>query len=69
MIVTSKKTITFPGLKWGIAKGEEKELPKDKKVAEAILAHQAISEVGEKPDSQNTATKNKTESENQTNDK
>ena len=46
MKVTSNKTIDFPGLGWGIARGDEKELPKDKDAAEAIMAHPAIVEVG-----------------------
>lgn len=50
MKVTSKKSITFPKFKWGVNKGEVRELPADKEAAEAILAHPAISEVGkEKP--------------------
>lgn len=46
MKVTSTKTIDFPGLSWGIAKGEERDLPEDKDAAKAILKHPAISEVG-----------------------
>lgn len=44
--VTSKRTLNFPKLGWGIEKGEEKELPKEKDAQEAVLAHWAISEVG-----------------------
>ena len=46
MKVTSKKTISFSKLNWGINKGEERELPEDKEAQEIILAHKAISEVG-----------------------
>ena len=45
MKVISRKTIVFPKLNWGINKGETKELPKDKKAAEIILATSVISEV------------------------
>ena len=45
MKVTSRKTIVFPKLNWGISKGATKELPKDKKAAEIILATSVISEV------------------------
>ena len=45
MKVISRKTIVFPKLNWGINKGETKELPKDKKAAEIILANSVISEV------------------------
>lgn len=48
MKVTSRKSITFPSLKWGINKGEVRELPEDKKAQEAILAHSAISEAEKK---------------------
>ena len=50
--VISKKTISFPGLKWGISAGEERELPSDKEAQEAILAHPAISKVETKSKSQ-----------------
>jgi len=43
--VTSTKTIDFPGLKWGITKGDERELPKDKEAQKIILEHPLISEV------------------------
>ena len=42
MKVTSKKSIDFPSLGWGITAGETKELPEDKDAQEAILAHPAI---------------------------
>ena len=45
MKVTSKKNVSFPSLNFGINKGETKELPKDKKAAEIILANSVISEV------------------------
>ena len=45
MKVTSRKTISFPKLNWGINKGSTKELSKDKKAAEIILANSVISEV------------------------
>lgn len=47
MQVTSKKTITFPKLHWGINKGEKRDLPKDEKTRKTILEHPAISKVGE----------------------
>ena len=46
MKVTSKKSISFPSLNWGINKGKTRELPKDKKAQEIILAHPAINEAG-----------------------
>ena len=46
MKVTSKKTISFSKINWGIHAGEERELPKEKKAQEIILAHPAITEVG-----------------------
>ncbi len=47
IIVTSKKTIDFPSLNWGITKGDKRELPKDKEAQKIILAHPVISEVKE----------------------
>lgn len=44
--VTSTKTITFPKFRWGINKGEERELPEDKEAQEAILANPVIKEIG-----------------------
>ena len=44
MKVTSKKTISFPKLDWGINKGKIRELPKNKEAAEIILSHPAITE-------------------------
>ena len=44
MKVFSKKSVSFPKLSWGINAGKTRELPKDKKAREAILAHPAISE-------------------------
>lgn len=43
----SKKSISFPKFNWGINAGKTRELPKDKKAREAILAHPAITEVKE----------------------
>lgn len=48
MKVTSNKSVHFPKLKWGINKGQERELPSDKDAQKQILAHNAISEVGSK---------------------
>jgi hypothetical protein len=44
--VTSKKSISFPSLGWGITAGEERELPEGKEAQEAVLAHPEIEEVG-----------------------
>lgn len=40
--VISRKTITFPKLRWGINAGETRELPKDKDVQKVILASNYI---------------------------
>ena len=48
MQVTSRKTIVFPKLKWGINKGEVRELPEDEKSAKFILDHPVISKVEDK---------------------
>ena len=40
--VTSKKSITFPKLKWSISAGEEKELPEDEEAQERILQEPEI---------------------------
>ena len=45
MQVISTKSIHFPKFNWGINAGETRGLPSDKSIAEAILAHPAISEV------------------------
>jgi len=45
MKVISTKNISFPGLNWGINKGIVRELPKDKKAQEIILAHPAITKL------------------------
>lgn len=45
MIVTSKKTISFPQFGWGINADEERELPSDKKTQEVILANKHIEKV------------------------
>ena len=43
MKVTSKESISFPKLNWGISAGEVKELPEDKKSQERILLESDIS--------------------------
>lgn len=45
--VTSKSSVSFPKLNWGINAGTERELPKDKEACAVILAHPDISEVTE----------------------
>ncbi len=45
MKVTSRRSVHFPSLDWGINAGETRELPSDKETQKAILAHPAISEV------------------------
>ena len=40
--VTSKKSISFPKLAWGISAGETKELPEDKEAQERILQEPEI---------------------------
>jgi hypothetical protein len=47
MKVTSKKSISFPKLGWGITAGEIRELPEDKEAQERILAEPDIKEVKE----------------------
>jgi hypothetical protein len=47
MKVTSTTSVEFPKLKWSIRKGETKDLPKDQKEAEHILAHSDILKVEE----------------------
>jgi hypothetical protein len=47
MKVTSKKSISFPKLNFGISAGEVKELPEDKEAQTRILAEPDISEVRE----------------------
>jgi len=49
MEVTSTKTISFPSLGWGIAKGEARELPDDPEAQEIIKAHPAINAGGATP--------------------
>jgi len=44
MKITSRKTIDFPSLGFGIKKGEVKDAPKDKKAQEAVLSNRHISE-------------------------
>ena len=53
MKVISRKTIVFPKLNWGINKGAIRELPKDKKAAEIILANSVISEIKEEKKEEN----------------
>lgn len=47
MKVTSNKNISFPGLGWGVNKGETRELPENEKAQKIILSNPAISKVGE----------------------
>jgi len=42
VIVTSKKTIDFPSIGWGIHEGEERELPVEVESQKIILANQNI---------------------------
>lgn len=46
--VTSRKTLVFPKLGWGIKKGETKELPKDEKSQAEILKSNYIKLAEEK---------------------
>lgn len=55
MKVTSKKSISFPTLGWGISAGEEKELPEDKEAQERILAESDIEVVESKSESRRKA--------------
>lgn len=48
MKVTSKESIHFPSLNWGINAGEIKELPADKEAQAVILSHPSISKPSEK---------------------
>jgi hypothetical protein len=50
MKVTSRRSVHFPKLNWGITAGDVRELPEDKDMQRIILAHPAISEIkkGEK---------------------
>jgi hypothetical protein len=48
MTVTSTRDVEFPKLQWGVRKGEERELPEDKKAQEIILAHPEIRKVEKK---------------------
>lgn len=41
--VTSKKTIDFPEIGWGIHAGEVRSLPEDEKAQAVILANENIS--------------------------
>lgn len=45
MKVTSNKNISFPGLGWGVNKGETRELPEEEIKQKIILEHPAISKV------------------------
>lgn len=42
--VTSKKSISFPKLGWGISAGEVKDLPEDKEAQERILQEADITQ-------------------------
>jgi len=46
MKVTSKKTLRFPSLQWGINAGQEKSLPENEEAQKVILAHPAITVAG-----------------------
>lgn len=62
MKVTANKDVFFPKLKWGISKGEVKELPDEKSAQDIILSHNAIRPVSKsnqpKEDAPKTAFKN-----------
>lgn len=45
MEVTSRESVDFPKLDWGITAGETRELPEDKDAQAVILAHPDIREV------------------------
>lgn len=47
MKVTSRKTLDYPELGWGIHAGETRELPQDKKAQEIILSNQYVTAAGE----------------------
>lgn len=47
MKVTSTKSISFPGLNWGITAGDVRELPDDKEASARIMEEPEISEVVE----------------------
>jgi hypothetical protein len=51
MQVTSKISVVFPKLGWGINAGDTRELPEDKDARAIILAHPDIEEV--KPKKEN----------------
>jgi hypothetical protein len=42
MKVTSKRSISFPKLNWGISAGQTKELPEDKEAQKRILSEHGI---------------------------
>lgn len=50
MEVTSRESVDFPKLGWGITAGETRELPEDKRAQAVILAHPDIIEVMPKKD-------------------
>lgn len=45
--VTSKKSISFPKLNWGINTGETRELPDEKYAQERILSEVCITPISE----------------------
>lgn len=47
MKVTSTKSISFPGLNWGITAGDVRELPDDQEASARIMQEPEISEVVE----------------------
>jgi len=49
MKVKGKKTIDFPTLGWGVRKGEEKELPSDKKSQDEILKSPYVEKIAPAP--------------------
>lgn len=57
MKVTSTKTISFPSLGWGINAGEVRDLPKDEKARETILASKYITAEGQAPSTDRTPEK------------
>lgn len=49
MKVSSKKSVYFPKLNWGINAGETRDLPDGIEAQSIILAHNAISKVTDVP--------------------
>jgi hypothetical protein len=57
MLVTSKKSISFPKLHWGISAGEQKELPEDEGARERILQEPEITQVEPETKKSNKSSK------------